>query len=145
MTKYFAHKCQFDGLTFDSTTERDRYITLLHQQKIGVISNLRRQMSYTIIPKQTRQQIVHLKTKDKVVERVIEQAAHYTCDFIYKENGCYVMEEVKSSITKMARDYPLRRKLMIQKIEAHNKKNRSLWKFREVEYKNKKTITIKDY
>lgn len=143
--KYFAKKVIYDGITFDSTTERDRYIQLQYLQTKGIISELRRQMSFIIIPRQTRQQTVQLKTKSKMIERVIEQAAHYTCDFIYKENGLYVMEEVKSRITKKARDYPLRRKLIIQKIEAHNRKNRSQWRFREVEYKDKKTVTIKDY
>lgn len=144
--KYWNRKVVYKGITFDSTHERDRYIYLSHLQKIGMISDLQLQKEfvllrtiYKLVPKQ-------LKTKVRWDKRVVEQDARYTCDFFYKEDGKWIVEEVKSEQTAKLPDYILRRKLMIKKIYAHNAKGRSQWGFREVIYyfdKNKQD-TIED-
>ena len=38
--KYFAKKVKYDGKTFDSKTEVERYIMLKDKQKKGIISHL---------------------------------------------------------------------------------------------------------
>ena len=86
----------------------------------GIISDLKTQVQFEIIPKLIKKKIVHLKTKDKIVERVEEMAAHYTCDFAYLHDGKLVVEEIKSKATKLARDYPLRRKLIKHLLHQKN-------------------------
>lgn len=127
----FKRKVTYKGIDFDSKDEMTRYIELCDMQSKGVISGLRRQYSFVLIPRQSKKVVKHLKTKDKMVEKFLENPAIYTCDFMYKEGGVYVIEDVKSLFTRMERDYPLRRKLMVQKIQDHNAKGRGQWIFRE--------------
>lgn len=111
------------GLTFDSKTEAQRYAQLKHQLDIGVISDLRLQVQFEIIPKLISREEITLKTKTKTIERIAERAAHYTADFVYtNSSGQTVIEEVKSKGTMLARDYPLRRKLIRKKIAEMNEK-----------------------
>lgn len=127
----FKHKVIYKGREFDSRDEIMRYIELCDMQSKGLISNLRRQYSFELIPRQSKMVVKHLKTKDKMVEKFLENPAIYTCDFMYLENGVYVAEDVKSTFTRTEKDYVLRRKLMVQKILAHNDKGRGQWIFRE--------------
>ncbi|EJW89664.1 phage related protein [gut metagenome] len=118
--KYFSHKIKTPDGVFDSKQEYDTFLYLKHQEDIGVIIKLERQKSFEIIPRLTKTVKVELKTKTKFVERVEEKAAHYTPDFCYWKDGKYVIHEVKSAGTSLARDYPLRRKLIKQVISRHN-------------------------
>ncbi len=127
----FKHKVTYKGKEFDSRDEMMRYIELCDLQRKGVISGLRRQYSFELIPRQSKMVVKHLKTKDKTVEKFLENPAIYTCDFMYLENGVYVTEDVKSTFTRTEKDYVLRRKLMVQKIQEHNAKDRGQWVFRE--------------
>ena len=68
---------------FDSKGEWQRWLFLKEAEKNGLIKNLRRQVKYVLIPTQYREEIVHLKTKDKVVKRVAEREVTYTADFYY--------------------------------------------------------------
>ena len=77
---------------FDSKGEWERWLFLKEAEKNGQISNLRRQVKYTLIPTQYRTEIVHLKTKDKEVQRVAEREITYTADFVY-ENGAEIVVE----------------------------------------------------
>lgn len=117
MNKYHARKVKMLGMTFDSKREAEQYLYLKHQQDIGVISNLQMQVQFEILPKLIGYKEVKLKTKTKMKEIVLEQAVHYTADFVYNTNdGKTVILEVKSAATKLARDYPLRRKLLRRKL-----------------------------
>lgn len=127
----FKHKVIYKEIEFDSRDEMMRYIELCDLQRKGVISGLRRQYSFELIPRQSKMVVKHLKTKDKTVEKFLENPAIYTCDFMYMENGAYVVEDVKSTFTRTEKDYVLRRKLMVQKIQEHNAKCRGQWVFRE--------------
>ena len=111
--KFFAHKVEYMGVIFDSTLERDRYIFLADAQRRGAISNLRRQVKYEIIPKQTHIVATQLKTKVRYDERVLENNAEYTADFVYNIGDREVVEDTKSEYTRMEKDYVLRRKLML--------------------------------
>lgn len=133
--KYFAHKVKYKDLTFDSKAERDRYIYLHQQEQMGKISQLEMQKEFELLPKQYRTEIVHLKTKDKIVQKVDEQAVKYHCDFFYydKQNELYIIEEIKSKMTAMIRDYPLRRKLVKLMVKRMNSElGRETYLFREI-------------
>lgn len=142
--KFGARTTIYNGIKFDSTVERDRYRYLEFQQQRGEISGLRLQTQFLIIPRTTKLIPVQLKTKVRYDVRVVEMAAHYTSDFIYFEKGKYVMEDVKNDYSQEIRDYPLRRKLMVRKIQEHNAKGRGQWIFRESVYKRDKRLHIKD-
>ncbi|MBR8725436.1 DUF1064 domain-containing protein [Bacteroides pyogenes] len=131
--KYFAKKIKNAFGVFDSKTEYERFLYLRSMQDRGIIQGLQRQVSFEIIPKLVKMVKVPLKTKIKLVERVDEQAAHYTPDFCYYRDGKYIIEEVKSKGTALARDYPLRRKLIKQLIARHNQSVGSEeWVFNEI-------------
>lgn len=114
-----------DGV-FDSKGEWQRWLFLKDAERRGLIRNLRRQVKYILIPTQYRTEIVHLKTKDKEVQRVAEREVTYTADFVYYKvhdagavNGEYeiswdigevVVEDFKGLRTK---DYLIKRKLML--------------------------------
>ena len=142
--KYWSSKVLYKGKTFDSSKERDRYIYLQHLESKGSISQLHTQVSFEIIPATKKTVQVQLKTKVRYDEKVLEQNAEYTCDFIYKEGDKYVCEEFKSEQTAKLADYVLRRKLMIRKIYAHNAKCRGQWIFREVVYRMRGATTIEN-
>lgn len=142
-SKYGSSKVTFMGETYDSKYERDRALYLKDLERHGKISCLRRQVGFVIITKTTVVVPVQLKTKVKYVEKVVEQEAEYHCDFLYKENGKYIIEEFKSKMTAKLADYILRRKLMVKKVHEHNAKGRSQWVFREVVYSGRK-ISITD-
>lgn len=70
---------------FDSKGEWERWLFLKDAERKGQISDLRRQVRFTLIPTQYRTEIVHLKTKDKEVRRVAEREITYTADFVYEK------------------------------------------------------------
>lgn len=111
--KFFARKVEYNGIKFDSTLERDRYIFLSDAEKRGLIKNLRRQVEFIIIPKQTHIVVKQLKTKIKYEERVLESEAKYTADFTYTLGDRVVVEDTKSQYTRKEADYVLRRKLLL--------------------------------
>jgi len=141
-SKFNAKKTVYRGVEFDSTTERDRYLHLCYQIHTGEITDLRRQVRFEIIPQISKLVPKQLKTKVRYDKRVVESAAHYTADFVYVENGKFIIEDVKSEATQDVRDFSLRRKLMVQKIYEHNAKGRSQWMFREVIKMKDKSIKI---
>lgn len=93
MSKYHAIRTTFDGITFDSRKEAHRYYELSILQAAGEISNLQRQVTYELIPKQDG-----------------ERACTYKADFVYQENGQTVVEDVKGIRTDA---YKIKRKLML--------------------------------
>lgn len=92
--KYGAKKTIVDGIKFDSMREARRYQVLKARERVGQIAGLRRQARY-----------------DLEVNGV--KIGRYTSDFEYEEDGRWVVEDVKSPATKKARDYVLRKKLML--------------------------------
>lgn len=105
--KYHARKCEFDGELFDSLKEKRRWQELLLLEKAGKISNLRRQVKYTLIPAQRE---IILRNGRPIQGKIIEREVAYRADFVYEENGQTVVEDVKGMKT---RDYILRRKMML--------------------------------
>lgn len=100
-----------DGISFDSRKEARYYLYLKQREKNGEISGLRLQVSYELIPAIYEQKIVHLKTKDKVVEKCVQKAVHYVADFVYTdtESG---QEEVVDTKGFRTKEYLLKKKMM---------------------------------
>ena len=108
--KYGNKKCTFQGLEFDSSLEMKRWIVLKDAERRGVISELARQVEYVLIPDQYRVEVVHLKTKDKFVEKLVEHKVSYFADFVYKKGDETVVEDTKGLRLP---DYKIKRKMML--------------------------------
>ena len=99
MSKYNAQKTTVDGITYDSRKEAQRAQELRLMLRAGVISNLREQVPYELIPAQKNE-----------YGKVIERAVVYKADFVYEEKGKTVVEDTKGVRTK---EYVIKRKLML--------------------------------
>lgn len=92
--KFNAVKKEVNGREFDSTLEGARAIELQWSESQGLISDLKYQVPFEIVPKQGG-----------------ESAVFYVADFTYlDENGTYIVEDVKGHRTAV---YRLKRKLML--------------------------------
>ena len=95
--KYGNRMVSVDGYKFDSVREAQRYIDLSLMQRAGVISDLRRQVPFELVPKQK-------DSRGRVIREI-----RYIADFVYTENGKTVVEDAKGYKTK---EYELKKKLM---------------------------------
>lgn len=112
--KYNNRKVEFDGITFDSAREAQRYQELKWMQQAGVISELKLQVPYELIPAAFEESTEYYSRGPKKGQpkpgRCIEKACTYLADFQYYENGKLVVEDAKGMHTK---DYVIKRKLML--------------------------------
>lgn len=97
--KYGNRKTTIDGIKFDSAKEAQRWSELKLLERAGEISELQRQVSFTLVPAQVDEN-----------GKVIERPVRYVADFAYKENGVYTVEDAKGFRTK---EYVIKRKLML--------------------------------
>ena len=102
-SKYGNEPVIVDGIRFDSKNESRRYFYLKLLERAGEIKDLKYHVLFELIPQITREEIVHLKTKDKVVTRVEQQARHYEADFTYTivSTGEEVVEDFKGDETDL--------------------------------------------
>lgn len=98
MSKYGNRKVIVDGIVFDSAREARRWRELRFLEDVGEITDLRRQVPFTLVPAQ------------RVGKNVVERAVTYKADFVYNEAGETVVEDTKGVRTK---DYIIKRKLML--------------------------------
>ena len=92
--KYGARKLTApDGQKFDSVKEYHRWGCLRLLERAGKITDLKRQVTFELIPKQDG-----------------ERACTYVADFTYYENGQYVVEDCKGFKTDV---YRLKKKLLL--------------------------------
>lgn len=111
--KWGNKKVVYDGITFDSTKEKDRYITLFWRQQQGIISDLKTQVEYIVIPHLYTMQTKMLKTKTKLIQRTFATSTKYIADFVYTDqNGNMVVEDVKGSKHTITPEFRLKQKLM---------------------------------
>lgn len=104
-TKYRNQRIIVDGELFDSKKEALRWRQLKSLEKIKAISDLQRQVKYTLIPAQ----------KDEA-GKTIEHKCSYIADFVYKQNGQTIVEDVKGYRKGTAYDvFTIKRKLMLEK------------------------------
>ncbi len=96
--------------THASQKEHNRAATLKLWQRAGVISNLREQVSFELIPAQYGECGTDLKGKP--VRVCLERACKYIADFVYtdKKTGQTIVEDTKGVLTEV---YKIKRKLML--------------------------------
>lgn len=117
-TKYNATKVTIDGHTFDSKKESNRYLELKLLERGKVISDLRMQVEFELLPNQYATEKRYGKNgkplKDKKV--LLERRVVYRADFVYtlNETGETVVEDTKSEATRTP-EYIIKRKLMLHK------------------------------
>ena len=110
-SKYGSKKVAYDGMEFDSKKEMYRYIRLKSMQEEGLISDLRMQVPFEIIPAVYEEETIQLKTKVKTVTKCVQRATYYLADFVYRDKeGNEVVEDVKGLRT----DYYLLKKKMMR-------------------------------
>ena len=112
-SKYRAEKITFDGITFASKKEGMRYVVLKQQEKDGLISNLRLQVPYELIPAIYKDEEKQLKTKSKMVRKLVQRAVHYVADFVYDKDGETIVEDVKGGRATQTAEYKLKKKMML--------------------------------
>ncbi len=95
--KYRNEKVKYDGHTFDSQKECQRYIDLKLLQRVGEIRDLRLQYKFIL-------QDGYVFQGKKI------QAITYIADFVYWDvgKGCMIVEDVKGFKTDI---YKLKKKL----------------------------------
>lgn len=98
-SKYHAKKTVVDGITFDSRREADRYIVLKGMEEEGAIDGLRRQVRYELVPAFD-------------VDGRHYRPVFYVADFVYREDGREVVEDVKGMRTDV---YRLKSKLFARR------------------------------
>jgi len=100
--KYKNKPCWYGGKHFDSIKECSRYKELLILQHKGYISNLECQKKFLLLEK---------------IPEIKQRAIHYICDFYYydEKKSEWIVEDVKSPITKKNQVYCLKKKLLFAK------------------------------
>jgi hypothetical protein len=107
--KYRNKRVEYEGKVFDSLKEKQRYCQLQLWEKHGIISNLRLQVSFELIPAIYEDEVVQLKTKTKIKKKLIQRATTYIADFVYTQDGRTIVEDTKGFRTK---EYELKKKMM---------------------------------
>ena len=112
MSKYHSKKIIVNGEKFDSKKEHSRFKQLSLLEKAGVITNLKRQVKYELIPAQYETFERYGKTGKRLKDgrKCVENAVTYYADFVYETDGKTVVEDAKGVKTK---DYIIKRKLML--------------------------------
>lgn len=116
MNKYGNRKVStIDGEVFDSQREATRYQELKLLERAGAIKDLKRQVSYELIPVQREPNTLNKidSKRGRVIQgKVIEKAVSYIADFVYTDaaTGEVVVEDTKGFRTK---DYILKRKMLL--------------------------------
>lgn len=100
MNKYRNKKVIYDGITFDSIKEKNRYIELKLMERAGLIKDLKLQYEFELQP-------AFILNKKKI------RKISYIADFYYFDNELndYIVEDVKSEITKKDKTYCLKKKM----------------------------------
>lgn len=113
--KYGNSKVEYQGKLFDSKREMQRYVVLKEAEEKGLISDLRTQVTFELIPAITEEYVEHLKTKDKIKTRVLQRAVTYKADFVYVKDGEEIVEDVKISKALIPKEFSLKEKIFFWK------------------------------
>ena len=115
LSKYHNKPVWHDGIKFASGKEGDYYLYLKQLQENGVISNLQTQVPYEVIPPVYVEEVKHLKTKDKTVQRCIQRATYYFADFVYVTTATGEKEvvDVKGKTAPLTKEFRLKQKMML--------------------------------
>lgn len=99
--KYHNKKIDYEGMTFDSKKELNHWLDLKRMEEAGEITDLQRQVEFELIPRQT-------KPDGKFLYHPIK----YVADMTYYKDGVYIVEDVKSKMTRKLPDYTMKKKLL---------------------------------
>lgn len=111
--KYGSRKTVVNGITFDSQREARRYTELKLLQQSGMISDLRLQVPFELLPAQYAEtDAVYTRGAKKGQPkrgRCIEKSLVYVADFVYRTaDGSMIAEDAKGMRTQA---YIIKRKL----------------------------------
>ena len=101
MAKYNKKKVVRNGITFDSQKEARRYRDLSLLERAGEIKNLELQKAFILA------ESVKFENEPRR-----KPAVKYVADFVYREKGEIVVEDVKSEMTRKLAVYRLKKHLM---------------------------------
>ena len=103
MSKYHNKKVNYNGITFDSIKEKNRYIELKLLEKAGLIKDLKLQYEFELQPAFT--------LKNKKIRKI-----SYIADFYYFDNKLndYVVEDTKGMRTEI---YKIKKKIFQYKYK----------------------------
>jgi hypothetical protein len=111
-----------DGSMFDSKKEATRWFELQLLQKAGMITDLRRQVKFVLIPTQysVHERFGKKGQQLKPLKKVLEQECSYIADFVYHDVrlGETVVEDVKGYRDPASAGYAkfvIKRKLMLER------------------------------
>ena len=104
-----------NGDKWESKKEMKRWLVLKDAEQAGLITDLRRQVRFELIPAIKRTETVQLKTKTKEVEKTEQLAITYTADFVYTKDGKTVVEDIKPSPKMVPKEFMLKAKLFFWK------------------------------
>lgn len=110
--KYGNSKVEHDGYVFDSKREMQAYMRLKDLQSKGLISGLEVHPKWELQPKLTETYIKHLKTKDKICERVVQGSITYSADFAFDWKDERIVIDIKISKSCLPKEYALKKKMM---------------------------------
>lgn len=99
-SKHRNKRCEISGEKFDSKAEGARFVQLRRMQEAGIISNLRRQVSFELAP------AVKIPGKGRM-----SPPLRYFADFTYEQDGKTIIEDVKGQ-EKVTEGYRIKRHLM---------------------------------
>lgn len=98
MSKYHARRTTIDGICFDSGAEAARWSQLNLMERAGMIRQLRRQVSYELVP------------SERGPDGKTLRPMRYVADFVYTDaSGREHVEDVKGVRTEA---YKLKKRLM---------------------------------
>ena len=97
MNKYHAKRVEYDGIKFDSIKEKNRYVELKLMEKANAIQDLKLQQKFVLFPKND-----------------YGNKVQYIADFTYIEDGKFVVEDVKSAITRKNQVYRLKKRILAE-------------------------------
>lgn len=97
MNKYHNKKVIYDGITFDSIKEKNRYIELKLMERAGLIKDLKLQYEFELQP-------AFILNKKKI------RKISYIADFYYFDNKLndYIIEDTKGMRTEV---YKIKKKM----------------------------------
>ena len=113
--KYNNKKIVNEFGKWDSKKEYERYLRLKEAEEKGLISDLRTQVTFELIPAITEEYVEHLKTKDKIKTRVLQRAVTYKADFVYIKDDEEIIEDVKISKALIPKEFALKEKIFFWK------------------------------
>jgi len=110
LNKYRNKRVTIDGINFQSQKEGKRYLELKQLERAGIISELKWQVKYELIPK--------YEINGKKI-----RSSCYVADFTYKINNTneIVIEDVKPSKNYQTEVYKLKKKLFEYKYQQEIK------------------------